>query len=170
MHQSPARLQNIAAVVQYLWHLEKETGRKNSRGLILTLLVNYTVTLGKAFILPFYGCSTCVTTKWVPQDVPAAQVSCRDDEFIPRLCGAWQSRVPFVLPLEQTSRAPAPHTVDALPRQASRQPPSQPPCQPPEFTGFHLLPQIRFPAHTSGASFHAHLAPGFLHQVQPFAY
>lgn len=82
MHQSAARLRNSAAVVQYLQCLEKETGTKNSGGLILALLVNYSVgitvpkvTLGKAFPSPFRGRSACATAERVPQALPAPEVS-----------------------------------------------------------------------------------------------
>lgn len=74
MHQSPARLHNIAAVAKYLWNLEKETGTKSSRGLILALLVNDCVISGKVFAFYFYETSSCVTAKQVQQDSPAAQV------------------------------------------------------------------------------------------------
>lgn len=147
MHHSPARLQNIAAVVKCLWHLEKETGTKNSRDLILALLVNYSVTLGKAFTLPFYRSSACVTAQ-----TGTTGLTCQPGERAgmlnssPGYTAAWLPLIPFVLPLEQTPGAPAPHTVNTLPRRCSppiRLPPRVP-ASPRHSQGFICSPRLGF--------------------------
>lgn len=159
-HQSPARLQNIAAIVKYLWHLEKDTGTKNSRGLIPALAVNYSVTLGKAFTLLSYGSSASVTVKRVPQHLPPAQVSWEGWWIHPQaqqLPGSPRSPLsnPWRKPPEPQPCRRSIQGAAALPSASS-----QGPCRPQAFTGFHTLPEIRFPSRTSGAALHARLAAG----------
>lgn len=74
----------------------------------------------------------------------------------PGFAAAWWSLLPSVPPLQQP---PEPQRCILQPPSAS----TQGPCQPRAPTGFHLLPKIRFPSCSSGATAHACLAPGFPH-------
>lgn len=112
MHQSPARLQNIAATVKYLWHLEKHTGTKNSRGLIPALEVNYSdfgQSIYLAFLWEFSFCD-CKTGTTAPTCCPGELGGMTNSS--PGTAAAWQSLIPSEQPLEETPGGPALQTVD----------------------------------------------------------